>query len=49
MRSIHLGKVLRDELDVLGVSPTELARRVKVPANLLVLRSTIKSINSDNH
>ena len=49
MRSIHLGEVLRDELDVLGVSPTELARRVKVLDNRLVLRSEIKSINSHNH
>ena len=49
MRSIHPGEVLRDELDVLGVSPTELARRVKVPDNRLVLRSEIKSINSHNH
>ena len=32
MRPIHPGEFLRDELDVLGVSPTELARRVKVLA-----------------
>ena len=35
MRSIHPGEVLRDELEVLGVTPTELARQIKVPANRL--------------
>ena len=32
MRPIHPGEFLCDELNVLGVSPTELARRVKVLA-----------------
>ena len=33
MISTHPGEVLRDELEVLGVTPTELARQIKVPAN----------------
>jgi antitoxin HigA-1 len=33
MRSTHPGEVLRGELEVLGVTPTELARQIKVPAN----------------
>jgi antitoxin HigA-1 len=31
--AIHPGEILADELQELGVSPTELARQVKVPAN----------------
>ncbi len=31
--AIHPGEILADELDELGVSPTELARQIKVPAN----------------
>lgn len=31
--AIHPGEILADELLELGVSPTELARQVKVPAN----------------
>jgi antitoxin HigA-1 len=31
--AIHPGEILSDELQELGVSPTELARQVKVPAN----------------
>jgi antitoxin HigA-1 len=31
--AIHPGEILADELLDLGVSPTELARQVKVPAN----------------
>jgi addiction module HigA family antidote len=31
--AIHPGKVLADELEALGVSATELARQLKVPAN----------------
>ena len=30
---IHPGKVLTEELDELGVSPTELSRQIRVPAN----------------
>ena len=33
MRSTHPGEVLREELEVLGVTPTELARQIEVPAN----------------
>src|SRR5947208_516023 len=31
--AIHPGEILADELDELAVSPTELARQIKVPAN----------------
>lgn len=31
--AIHPGKVLAEELATLGVSPTELARQIKVPPN----------------
>ena len=31
--AIHPGEVLADELDEIGVSPTELARQLAVPAN----------------
>ena len=30
---IHPGEILAGELDELGVSPTELARQIRVPAN----------------
>ena len=33
MRSIHPGTILKDELDELGVSPTEFARQIAVPPN----------------
>ncbi|MEQ9638881.1 MAG: HigA family addiction module antitoxin [Alphaproteobacteria bacterium] len=33
--AVHPGEVLREELDELGVTPTELARQIKVPANRL--------------
>ncbi|NDF71194.1 MAG: addiction module antidote protein, HigA family, partial [Betaproteobacteria bacterium] len=29
----HPGEILADELKTLGVSPTELARQIRVPAN----------------
>ena len=31
--AIHPGEILADELEELGVSPTELARQINVPAN----------------
>jgi addiction module HigA family antidote len=31
--AIHPGEILADELEDLGVSPTELARQINVPAN----------------
>ena len=31
--AIHPGEQLRDELDELGISPTELARQIEVPPN----------------
>lgn len=30
---IHPGEILAEELDALGVSPTELSRQIRVPAN----------------
>ena len=30
--AVHPGEVLKDELDELGISPTELARQIDVPA-----------------
>jgi addiction module HigA family antidote len=33
--AIHPGEILADELEELAVSPTELARQIKVPANRL--------------
>ncbi len=33
MRAVHPGEILKDELDELGVSPTELARQIDVPPN----------------
>lgn len=32
-RVVHPGEVLKDELDELGITPTELARQIAVPAN----------------
>lgn len=33
MRAAHPGAVLKDELDELGVTPTEFARQIDVPPN----------------
>jgi addiction module HigA family antidote len=33
MRAVRPGGVLKDELDALGVSPTEFARQIDVPPN----------------
>ena len=32
-RAVHPGSILKDELDELGVSPTEFARQIDVPPN----------------
>ncbi|NQV20593.1 MAG: HigA family addiction module antidote protein [Rhodospirillales bacterium] len=32
-RAVHPGVVLKDELEEVGISPTELARQLDVPAN----------------
>jgi addiction module HigA family antidote len=32
-RAVHPGKILKDELDELGLTPTEFARQIDVPAN----------------
>ncbi len=31
--AIHPGEILADELEEIGVTPTDLARQIKVPAN----------------
>jgi antitoxin HigA-1 len=33
MRAVHPGEVLREELDELGITPTEFARQIDVPPN----------------
>lgn len=33
MRAVHPGEVLKEELDELGITPTEFARQIDVPAN----------------
>lgn len=33
MHAAHPGEVLKEELDELGITPTELARQIEVPAN----------------
>lgn len=33
MRAVHPGAILKDELDELGVTPTEFARQIEVPPN----------------
>jgi addiction module HigA family antidote len=33
MRAVHPGEVLKDELDELGITATEFARQIAVPAN----------------
>lgn len=32
-RTVHPGEILKDELDELGVTPTEFARQIEVPPN----------------
>lgn len=32
-RVVHPGVILKDELDEIGITPTEFARRIDVPAN----------------
>ena len=33
LRAVHPGEVLKDELDELGITATEFARQIDVPAN----------------
>lgn len=33
MRAVHPGRILGDELEELGISPTEFARQIAVPAD----------------
>lgn len=37
MRAVHPGEVLKGELEELGITPTELARQIEVPANRVSL------------
>ena len=32
-RAVHPGTILKDELEELGITPTEFARQIEVPAN----------------
>jgi addiction module HigA family antidote len=32
-RAVHPGEILQDELEGLGITPTEFARQIDVPAN----------------
>jgi addiction module HigA family antidote len=32
-RAVHPGEVLKDELEELGMTPTEFARQIRVPPN----------------
>lgn len=34
-RAVHPGKILKEELEEMNISPTELARQISVPANRL--------------
>jgi antitoxin HigA-1 len=45
---VHPGEILADELEELGISPTELARQIDVPANRISqLISGKRSITGD--
>jgi len=33
MRAVHPGEILKEELEALGITPTEFARQIDVPAN----------------
>lgn len=33
MGAVHPGQILKDELDELGITPTELSRQIEVPPN----------------
>lgn len=33
LRAVHPGEILKDELEELGVTPTEFARQIEVPPN----------------
>lgn len=33
MRAVHPGRVLKDELEELGITPTEFSRQIEVPPN----------------
>ena len=39
---IHPGEILAEELEELGVSPTELSRQIRVPANRISQITNLK-------
>jgi len=46
--AVHPGKILKEELEEMGVSPTELARQIDVPPNRLSqLINAKRSISGD--
>ena len=42
MRAVHPGIILKDELDGVGITPTEFARQIRVPPNRIsqIIRGT---------
>jgi addiction module HigA family antidote len=45
---VHPGEILAEELDELGVTPTELARQLKVPANRITsIVNGTRSVSAD--
>lgn len=48
MTAVHPGQVLKDELEELGITPTEFARQIEVPPNRISQIVEAKSpINGD--
>ena len=39
-RAVHPGEVLKDELEDMGITPTAFARRINVPPNHVLDRSS---------
>ena len=48
MRAVHPGIILKDELDGVGITPTEFARQICVPPNRIsqIIRGT-RTITAD--
>ena len=48
MRAVHPGIILKDELDGVGITPTEFARQIRVPPNRIsqIIRGT-RTITAD--
>ena len=49
MRAVHPGIILKDELDGVGITPTEFARQIRVPPNRIsqIIRGT-RTITADS-